>query len=94
MAGDITVKPHTADGSPDLTEDQARAYLAASGYGGEADGLVAEARRFPCRYSYTKDRHRYLVFQMPAGHWQARDCAESEERIKAIGRERRGVRGW
>ncbi len=53
---------------------------------------MAEARRFPGIYAYTANRHRYVAFFMPGGFWKAGDCAESEERIKAAGRQ--GRRRW
>jgi len=46
------------------------------------------------RYGYTLDRHRYLAHVLlrdGAWCWRAGDCAESEERIKALGRGRAGL---
>jgi hypothetical protein len=90
MSGDIPAGSHTVDGSQRLTNEQALAYLTGEGYGSEALALMADAARFPCGYKYTADRHRYAVYTMPGGYWMAGDCAESEERIKALGRKRRG----
>lgn len=92
LTGTIPTYPHTAYGSEQLTEAQARAYLHAQGYEDEAGPLMAEARRFPGIYAYTANRHRYVAFFMPGGFWKAGDCAESEERIKAAGRQ--GRRRW
>lgn len=86
----IPTRPHTVDGSERLAEGQALAYLTAEGYGAEALALMSDAVRFPRVYKYTADRHRYIAFSMPGGYWLAGDCAESEERIKSLGRARRG----
>lgn len=89
---DIKAIEHTVDGRDHLTEDEARAYLTASGYEAEAGAMIADALRFPEIYRYTGDRHRYLVRSLRRGgewHWRAGDCTRSEERIKALGRGRR-----
>jgi hypothetical protein len=93
MNDDIRAVEHTVDGRDQLTEDEARAYLTAEGYEAEAGAMIADALRFPEIYRYTGDRHRYLVHTLRRGGgwcWLAGDCAESEERIKALGRGRRG----
>ncbi|HEY2086622.1 MAG TPA: hypothetical protein VGH54_11445 [Mycobacterium sp.] len=89
---DTTVTYLSFNGSDRLTENDVRAYLAASGYSAEADAVTAECRRFPCSYKYTGDRHRFAVYIMPGGYWKAGDCEASEERIKSFGRGRRGIR--
>jgi len=86
----IAVHPHTVSGSEELNEAMVRTYLAASGYEGEADTMIADARRFPRTCGYTKDRHRYVVYEMPGGYWKAGDCTASEERIKTLAANRRG----
>lgn len=91
MTGEtIPVHPHTVTGSEQLNEAMVRTYLESSGYGGEAAALMETARKFPRSHEYTADRHRYLVFIMPGGYWNAGDCTESEERIKTLRRTRRG----
>ena len=94
---DITAVPHTVDGSSQLTAGQARAYLSASGYEPEADRMIADAVR-RASHRYTDDRHRYLARTARIGgtglnpedwFWVAGDCTRSEERIKALGRDRR-----
>jgi hypothetical protein len=92
MTGDITVRPHTVSGTDQLNEAMALAYLEASGYGTEAEGLADAARKYAGTYHYTGDRHRYVAYIMPGGYWVAGDCTESEERIKALSANRRG--GW
>jgi hypothetical protein len=89
---DITVTAHTVNGSDHLTEEQARAYLDGQGYAAETEAMIADALRFPETYRYTAGRHRYLVHVLPRDGewcWLAGDCERSEERIKALGRERR-----
>jgi hypothetical protein len=93
-AGETAIRPHTADGSEQLTEAQALAYLEESGYGAEAAALADTARRFPGTYGYTSDRHRYIVFIMPGGYWKAGDCEASEERIKSLSAARRPGGAW
>jgi len=91
MTGEtIPTHPHAVDGSDRLTNEQAFAYLIAGGYGSEALALMAEAASFPGVYKYTADRHRYVAYSMPGGCWLAGDCERSEERIKTLGRKRRG----
>jgi hypothetical protein len=92
MSGDITVRAHAVSGSEHLNEAMTLAYLESSGYGTEARAMADEARKFPCTYLYTADRHRYVAYIMPGGYWLAGDCSESEERIKALSASRRG--GW
>ena len=89
---DITALEHTVDGSNQLTEEQVRAYLAAEGYAAEVDAMIADGLRFPDRYEYTGDRHRYAAHVRLLGGvwcWRVGDCSRSEERIKALGRGRR-----
>lgn len=88
----MSVYPHTVSGSDRLSEAMTRAYLESSGYAAEAGPVMEEARRYPGTYAYTGDRHRYTVYRMPGAYWEAGDCAESEERIKALGRARRAGR--
>jgi hypothetical protein len=88
---DIKPIPHMVDGRVALTLDEARAYLIASGYAAEAEGMIADALRWD-NYRYTDDRHRYLARMERSGDgwlWRAGDCTASEERIKALGRQRK-----
>ena len=80
---DAKIYPHTANGLDRLSAEDVAAYLTASGYADETETLTAQAQQHPCTYTYTKDRHRYVVYQMPGGYWQAGDCTETEEQIKA-----------
>jgi hypothetical protein len=92
MDSDIPARDHTVNGSKCLTEDDVRAYLTAEGYAAEAEAMITGALKFPEIYRYTGDRHRYLAHVLlrdGAWCWRAGDCAESEERIKALGRGRR-----
>jgi hypothetical protein len=92
MDSDIPARDHTVNGSECLTEDDVRAYLSAEGYAAEAEAMITGALKFPEIYQYTGDRHRYLAHVLlrdGAWCWRAGDCAESEERIKALGRGRR-----
>ena len=78
---------------PGLTRGQATFRLARDHYGAEAPALLDEAEKFPGRWAYTADRHRCVVKHMPAGTFEVADCEESEERIKALRRDRR-QRRW
>lgn len=80
---------HVVNDSERLTEEDICAYLAGGGYEAEAAAMTADALRFPGTYKYTADRHRFIVWSMPGRYWMAGDCAESEERIKALGAARR-----
>jgi len=56
--------------------------------------IMGDADRFPNSWQYTPDRHRCVVKHMACrgiadGTFEVRDCAESEERIKALAREQR-----
>jgi hypothetical protein len=84
ISNDIRTRPHEADGRQELTGDDVRAYLDASGYAAEAAELMARAQQFPGNYQYTASRHRYAAYIMPGGYWRSGDCTESEERIKAL----------
>ena len=88
-----TIIPYTVNGSEWVTEEQARAYLVASGYAGEADGLIADAK-LTANYRYTTDRHRYLTRRYFDGVllFTTGDCTRSEERIKALRRAHRARR--
>jgi hypothetical protein len=93
--GDIGPIPYTVDGREVLTEAEVREYLTAGGYADEADGLIAAAIHFG-NWHYTKDRHRcihHVYTTFPEGTWTAADTTAGEERIKEIGRRRRGQRG-
>lgn len=91
---DIQPIEHTVDGSRQLTEQQVRDYLTAAGYADEADSLIAAALRIG-NWHYTTDRHRCIHHEWttyPDGYWTADDSTAGEERIKALGRQRRGDR--
>jgi hypothetical protein len=94
---DISPIPHTADGRDQLTVAEVRAYLA-DGYAAEAEQMIADAVCW-ANYRYSDDRHRYVARTAHTGGtgrqpedwaWVTGDCTEGEERIKAIGRRRRG----
>ena len=63
-----------------MTRDQARGVLAA--VCADPDAVLAEAKRFPCRWAYTPNRHAAAVYSMPAGTWDAADTRETEEAIR------------
>jgi len=71
-----------------VNREQAVAALTEAGYGTEAAALAEVAERYPGNWQYTRDRRRATVKHMPSGNWQVVDCAESEERIKALERSR------
>jgi hypothetical protein len=71
-----------------MTRGQATFVLARDHYGAEAPAVISAAERFPGTWAYTADRHRCVVKHMPAGTFEVRDCASSEDRIKAAGRQR------
>jgi hypothetical protein len=75
-----------------LTRERATGRLAMAGYGREAVALLDACERWPGLWQYTADRHRCAVKHMPAGTWEVRDCAESEDRIAALRTVRR--RSW
>lgn len=75
-------RPHTVGGVDHLQEKDVREYLIDGGYAGEADGLIAKAKKLPYSYHYSEDRHRYVAFFWE--FWVAGDSTISEERIKAL----------
>lgn len=95
MTDDADIQPieHTVDGSNILTEQMVREYLIAGGYANEADALIAQAIQFG-NWHYTADRHHcihHVWTTYPDGYWTAADTTAGEERIKAIGRQRRAA---
>jgi hypothetical protein len=75
------------------TRDQARAFLAE--HGADADdaaGVLAAAEQFPGSWAYTGNRWSAVVYQVPAGTYQAADTRESEERIARLRRPRQFLR--
>lgn len=71
-----------------MSREQVMFKLAAGHYGTEAPAMLARAERWPGIWQYTRDRHRAVAKHMPAGTWEFADCAESEERIKALAKGR------
>jgi hypothetical protein len=70
-----------------LLREAAQRDLTGAGYTKtEARRVIGDAIRFPGTWAYTGDRHRAVVYQMPAGRLSVHDTAESEERIKTAGR--------
>jgi hypothetical protein len=69
-----------------LTRGQACYRLALARYGSQAEALLTEADRWPGRWAYTADRHRAVVKYMPAGRYEVRDTAASEDAIAALAR--------
>lgn len=75
---------HQVEGREELTEEEVRAYLAESGYAGEADQLISDALS-SSHFQYTADRHRCVVHRRHRNgdYWRAADTTATEERIKA-----------